>query len=161
MDGYDPRDINRSQNRGFADHPRLSADPIMAAACKKAWPPKALELAYGAAKLLPSRKARLLAILRHVSCVSAIQESIREKLNDLDRRLWRYLASLMDSRHFLELAQLAKEWVATGDSAIPSLLGMGLSKHPGYPGLIGDTKRKRSSEFAALARAFLDRKSVV
>ena len=95
-----------------------------------------LEMAFSAAKLFPSKKSRLLAILRRASCVAAIQLSIKDHLDALTRGLWRHLVSFMDPAIFERQVELAHYWVETGDPTALVIMGMSFRKHPGFPGRI-------------------------
>ncbi|CAK0860726.1 unnamed protein product, partial [Prorocentrum cordatum] len=120
------------------------------------WSQESLTKAYSAAKLLPARKSRLLAFLKHVSAVSAVLDSIKSPLDRITRCLWRHNARLFDMTAYRRARQDVYDWVTTGDPLYVTKMGMSVSKHPGFDADIGRTKRGASAYFASMAAAALN-----
>ena len=153
---YSQEEVLRSQSQGSSSHPRYSHDPVLTEAALQVLEPKEMEVAFATGKLQPSRKARILGLLRRANCISAVLTAVRPKLDAFTSLLASYEHRKVSREIFDGAVELVEAWKSSGDSPYLTELGLPLSRHPGFPAPRGARKRFYSVYFAGLLRRLHD-----
>lgn len=154
--GYTEAEISRSQHRGGGIHPRWSVDRKLLAVCIRVWPESVMKVVLRSAKLLPSRKAKLLAFLRHSGRVSAVRCDIEEEADAMVSNLWEWQRRFVSAHAYRQSAEYIFDWARTGDPVYLTFVGLPLNKLPSFDAPFGAVKKHCSAPFALVTRAFLD-----
>lgn len=156
--GYDTAVLVRTQARGADVGLRWAFDEPLFAAVRSVL----LRNEYGRlmlasvsvmAKLVPNRRGKLIAIIKHVAAVSAVPCWYREHVDSFLSWVWKWELGKARAADYHEALDLVRPWEKTGAWEFLGALGLEPSRHPGYPYSKGFTKRQASESSAALIRA--------
>ena len=130
-----PHDVmKRSQSTGFSEHIVLTTDPVLTQFAVQTLPLEIQEVVFATAKIVPSRFCRSVASLGHAKGVAAVLQCLKPLLDDFTvANVKREIRSL-DKNQFLHNLHAPSAWMESGDRAWLSMLGIALSKHPGFDG---------------------------
>ena len=152
-----PHDVmKRSQSTGFSEHIVLTTDPVLTQFAVQTLPLEIQEVVFATAKIVPSRFCRSVALLGHAKGVAAVLQCLKPLLDDFTvANVKREIRSL-DKNQFLHNLHAPSAWMESGDRAWLSMLGIALSKHPGFDGPRHSKKGELSAYFATIASAAED-----